>query len=296
MGKIRLSDAIEGYLLYAEARKLSPHTIIEYSNTFRKFLDFVGDVPMEDVTPRQIQHFLASFPTYSRKTVSNYHVGLSSLWSWGVREGIVTRHIVRQVIRPQPNKPAIKPFSKQDVQALLLACDRTARGHKRKTALRDRAMILTLLDTGLRVSELARVQLDDWDKRNRRIFVWGKGSKQRIVYVSAPTSQAIWRYLASREIDSPCLFASSRGGHLNRHSIRLLIANLGRRARVTNAHPHKFRHTFAIQFLRSGGNAFTLQRLLGHSTMEMVRTYLKLSAQDDSDVFRNASPVSNWGL
>jgi integrase/recombinase XerD len=304
MRDVSLSSAIEGYLLYADARRLSPHTISDYSNTFRRFLAFAGDIPIGDVTPNDVRSFLSSLSHLSKKTLLNYHTGLSALWSWALGEGIVTSHIVRQVAKPDPEKPAIKPYTRQDIQAMLLACDYSKsylRGsiecrNKRPTALRDRAIVLVLLDTGLRASELGQLALDDWDRRNKRLFVWGKGSKQRIVYISPPTSQAIWRYLASRGTDSRFLFCTSQGKQFDRNNLRHLIEGLGRRSGVTNAHPHRFRHTFAIQFLRSGGNAFTLQRLLGHSTMEMVRTYLKLSAQDDSDVFRNASPVSNWRL
>jgi site-specific recombinase XerD len=75
-----------------------------------------------------------------------------------------------------------------------------------------------------------------------------------------------------------------------------LIIRLGRRAGIPNANVHRFRHTFAINFLRNGGNAYTLQRLLGHSTLDMVKTYLQLAQQDDSDNHRRASPVANWRL
>jgi integrase/recombinase XerD len=116
-------------------------------------------------------------------------------------------------------------------------------------------------------------------------------------YVDASTSRAIWRYLTTRpdaRPDDP-LFAN----HLGRPSPVThfhLISRLGERAGIPNANAHRFRHTFAINFLRNGGNAYTLQRLLGHYTMEMTKTYLALAAQDDSDSHRRASPVANWRL
>jgi integrase/recombinase XerD len=75
-----------------------------------------------------------------------------------------------------------------------------------------------------------------------------------------------------------------------------LIRRLGDRAGVNHAHPHRFRHTFAINFLRNGGNAFVLQMLLGHSTMEMVKRYLALAQADAQATHRRASPVANWRL
>ena len=168
----------------------------------------------------------------------------------------------------------------------------------KKASRNPRPIILTLVDTGVRASELCSITIADVDKRNKRIFIWGKGAKERIVYIDASTARAIWRYLTIRpdaRPDDP-LFVTREGRPLNRHSVRLLIGRLGRRAGIPNANVHRFRHTFAINFLRNGGNAYTLQRLLGHSTLKMVKTYLALAAQDDSDNHRRASPVANWHL
>lgn len=83
---------------------------------------------------------------------------------------------------------------------------------------------------------------------------------------------------------------------MDRRRLAVMFANIGRRASVPHVHPHRFRHTFAIQYLRNGGNAFTLQQMLGHSSMEMVKRYLKLAQVDLDMVHRKASPVDNWRL
>jgi integrase/recombinase XerD len=307
--QVTLSAAIEGYLLYADARRLSVHTIADYTNTIRKFRAFLGgDPPIAGIAAGQVRTFLASLEV-SKKTVLNYHTGLSALWTWAVQERLVEQHILRQVDRPDPEKPAINPFTKSDIEVMIKVCNRsrayTRPGkrectHARPTALRDKAIILLLVDTGIRASELCKLSTENTDLKNRRVTVQGKGSKERVLPVSARTAQIIWRYLNDRRPTPRCnnnrLFLNKDGMPLTRDALRHLITSLGHRAGVAKAHPHRFRHTFAIQFLRNGGNGYVLQTLLGHSTMEMVRIYLKIARQDVEESHRHASPVDNWGL
>jgi site-specific recombinase XerD len=164
---------------------------------------------------------------------------------------------------------------------------------------RNRAIILLLLDTGMRADELCQARLADLDTRNRYIKVFGKGSKERILPVCPRTAQALWKYLAIRGSGLPPtepLFVTQNKTPLDRHRLLKQLAAIGRRAGVKGVHPHRFRHTFAINFLRNGGNAYTLQMILGHSSMEMVNTYLNIAQADIQSVHRMASPVANMRL
>ena len=160
----------------------------------------------------------------------------------------------------------------------------------------DRARSSTLVDTGVRASELCGLKFEDLEGEYLRVM--GKGRKERRVPVSAPVMAAIMEYIQTRppgKRNAP-VFLSETGAQLNRDSLRLLINRLAERANVNNAHPHKFRHTFAINYVMNGGDAYSLQMILGHSTMDMVKRYLYLTNKDIAAVHGRASPLKNWGL
>jgi site-specific recombinase XerD len=322
MKPITFSQAVEGYLLQARAERLSDNTLRNYELAFRRFAEWLGnDPPIATITPEQIAAFLADLARprplpgiaprpekgLSRKTALNYHGALSALWTWALREHLVERHVVKVVPRPRPEKRAITPFTRDDVRALLASLDRSRSyrrpgkrvcDHSRPTAARDRAIILLLLDTGMRAGELAALCVRDVDLKNRRLIVFGKGAKERVLYFSSITGKAIWRYLSERGDVAPGepLFASINGRPLGCNALLQLLRRLGRKAGVPDCHPHRFRHTFAINFLRNGGNIYELQMALGHSTLEMVKTYLNLAQTDLETAHRRASPVENWRL
>jgi len=305
---ITLTQAIEGYFVAAHARRLSRHTLRDYDNTFRRFEAFLGtDPPLAGITPAEIHAFLGGLDGLSAKTVRNYHTGLSALWTWALKEKLVPFHVVRAVEPPKREKREILPYTEQEIRAMLAACDQTrayARPGKatcsnaRPTATRDKAIIAFLVDTGVRASELCNLRAKHLNLANQQALVMGKGSQERLVEFSPNTAKHLWRYLATREqlADQDFVFASLDGQGLSRHALRHLLLNIGRRAGVPSANVHRFRHTFAIQFLRNQGNIFALQRMLGHSALDMVNHYLRIAQADIKQAHQTASPLANWGL
>jgi integrase/recombinase XerD len=305
---VTLSQAIEGYTIHAYARRLSVNTVVSYEWAFRRLESVVGrDKALASITTKEIRSFLASMSDLSNKSVLNAHVALSALWTWGVGERIVPANIIREVRPPKAEIRDVIPFDKKDVQAMLTACDRSkpyvrpgkrSCDNKRPTALRDRAIVMLLLDTGIRAAELCGLTVRDADLANHRVVVMGKGRKERHIPVSSRTEQAIWRYKAQRgelRAGDP-LFLSSPGTPMDRSGLYRMVSRLGERAGVAEAYPHRFRHTFAINFLRNGGNVFALQRILGHESLEMVKRYLSLAQMDLDKAHQDASPVANWLL
>jgi integrase/recombinase XerD len=153
--------------------------------------------------------------------------------------------------------------------------------------------------------ELCKLQIGDIDLKTGRVEVkhgvigGAKGGKGRTVYLGKIVRRALWRYLSGREdendLDAP-VFLAQNSRPFNPNSLRQLIKGIAERCDVKNAYPHKFRHTFAITYLRSGGDIFTLQALLGHSSLDMVRHYAQIAEVDVAQAHRKASPADNWRL
>lgn len=324
MKTITLSQAIDRYLAEARADRLSEHTLADYRNAFGKLqAHLVDDPPLAGITVEQLLEFFAGLaatatapggvaPCPARpigaKQQLNIHTGLSALWSWALRRGYVERHIVHEIRRPKPDRPAIVPLTQADLKAILAQCDRSigyARAgqritdYQRPTSLRDRAIVLLLIDTGIRATELCELRLRDVDLRNARITVTGKGRKQRSLPIGPTCLRALTRYLAAERsqaaVNEPA-FVGLGGIPLTRDALLKLVKRLGDRAGVEGVHPHRFRHTYAIQYLRNGGNTRALQEALGHETLDMIRTYTAIAEADLVNGHRTASPVENWRL
>ncbi len=297
-----------GYILAVEARHLSVHTIKDYKNTFKKFLPFIGkNTSFEDITSRHIQEFLATFSTVTNNTLLHYYAALAAMWSWAVKEEIVSKNVVHLVTPPKAEEREIQPFTEAEFKALLAAVSRSKayeRPGKRKSdhatlqPERMRAILLMLLDTGLRVGELTNLKIFQVDNRNQRVQLMGKGAKERSAPFSPRTAQALWRYLTTRPEaeNSEPLFTTYNKRKIDSTQLAKSLKALGAKAGVMNVHPHRFRHTFAIQYLRNGGDPYTLQKLLGHSTLDMVKRYLALAQIDIDKAHKRASPVDNWAL
>ncbi len=317
MDTFTLSQIVEGYTLYAQARQLSPHTLADYHNTFRKLSAFLEeDPPIQQITRQDLERFLAA-QKVSKKTLLNYHTGLSALWRWSYSEGYASSILPRQIDPPRPGRRDIHPFSEADLRSIwnAISSSKIYLNHGTTTSNllpnvdRNRAIFILLLDTGLRADELCSLHVCDVDLNNRFVHVVsGKNDAERFVPFCPKTGQALWKYQSLRsksgfnvqrsnvERSNDPYFVTLDGAPLDRHRLLKQLRSLGRRANVSDCHPHRFRHTFAIFYLRNGGDAYSLQVILGHSSMDMVKKYLQIARSDLENFHRIASPVANLRL
>jgi site-specific recombinase XerD len=232
----------------------------------------------------------------SLRTVRGYYASLSAFLNWAVREELIEKSPMKNIARPKVPRYIPDPFSEQEIRALLTAC----KSLTDRSSLRMTAMLLFLLDSGTRVGEMLKLKLADLNLEQGRAKVMGKGAKERYVYFGKATKRILWRYISlARPEPMPNvenLFLTFDGRPVAQRQFSHMLSKLGETAGVNKVHPHRFRRTAAVQFLRNGGNIFALQKLLGHESLEMVRRYVELASNDVAEAHQKASPVDGWRL
>ena len=162
-----------------------------------------------------------------------------------------------------------------------------------KGNLRDYASLTLLIDCGLRGSELCNLKVTDANTAQGLLIVrQGKGRKDRVVPMSPQAIRVVRKFAATRPSDGH-LFATAKRERFTAGSLLQLVQRVGKAADVTNANVHRFRHTFAIAWLRNNGDVMTLQRVMGHANLSTTQVYLSLTTEDLQRGHATASPLSS---
>jgi site-specific recombinase XerD len=289
-----------GFLLDREAARCTPKTMTHYKYTVGNFVSWLqkqGIKSPEEITAHHIRAYLVGLQRQGLKdTTQHAHArGIKTWLNWLVDEEVLEVSPMRKVSMPRLEKRIPPPFSPEDVKVLLAACNTKA-----PRGLRDRAMTLALLDSGLRASEFVSLTVSHVDMRSGLVTITGKGHKQRTVRFGATTRKSILRYLATRlEVlpDSPLWIAyrtdGTERGPLTLRGLQMAMRYLGEKAGVMPCHPHKFRRTFALWCLRDGMDLHSLRLLMGHSSLAVLQRYLALAGEDIERAHKLHSPVDN---
>jgi site-specific recombinase XerD len=277
-----LATAVEHFLTAKAAEGASPKTIEWYRMVLgRAARDLGARRPLDALTSTELRTWLLGLrATLSPISVAGYVRGLKAFGNWCAAEQLAEAKALRTLRRPQVPHKLVEPLSDDALRRLLDAA-----------SLRDRAIVLLFLDTGLRLSELAGLRRCDL-LADGSIKVIGKGSRERIVPVGNAARQALLRYLRQTEgAPSEPVLRSRGGGPLGWRGIQQVFNRLKRRAAIPGrCSPHTLRHTFARSYLLNGGDAFSLQRILGHTTLDMVKRYVALADGDLAARHLVASP------
>jgi site-specific recombinase XerD len=288
---IRLEDLLSSFRRHLRAASKAPRTIELYSQSVRYFSSWLAEhdrpATLEELTRPAVSAWLADLAeTCQPSTVAIRLRGMRRFCRWLVVEGELDRAPTEGIeIAVAPDKP-VPILSDAEITALLKAC---AVGRGRPGAFarpiflgrRDEVILRLLLDTGVRVSELVGLTLDDVDLDRELAYVVGKGSRPRVVPFGAKTGQAIDRYLRIRaahaRAGSPRLLLGLRGA-MTADGIRDVLEVRSRQAGVSGVHPHRFRHTFAHRWLAGGGQERDLMMLAGWRSDEMLSRYAASTA------------------
>lgn len=330
---ILFSDAVHdegprmgGYFRTARARGLSENTLNDYKTAFAHWLRICGDRKLRQYAIEDVENFLLRLrseevvadgvarrriPRRAAKTISNYYTAISALWTWAHKRNYVDRHIVRAVESPTVQRKPIEPLTNEQIIRLVNA---TAQSmpyhnnpfvtHRRSTAERDKALILVLYDTALRISECLNLRVADlaFNRYGGKVHVIaGKGDKDRYISFGSRCSQALQVYmdLHDRSLPEQPLFINIdryHGQKMDRGHTGKLISKLGRRARIKRrVSPHLLRTTAACH-LALRLNPFQLKEVLGHSRIETTMRYVQAANLKLDEAMQRASPADNLRL
>jgi site-specific recombinase XerD len=294
-GISEIEDAFHLWLESMQARGLSPKSLTGYASEVGQFVRFLRKqlnlTDLDAVQPHHIRKWLIYRQQHgiSNAQLHNDYRKPRTFWNWCVRENLATHNPFASVEKPklQPTlKPALTP---DEVEQILQACD-----GKDWLRLRDKALILLLLDTGLRIHEAHKLTVAD--AQCETVLIRGKGGKQRVVFLSHEVRLAIRRYL------NACPFAPTgdaplwwgKYGALTLHGLLEVIQKIGKRAGLPkHLGAHAFRRTFATWSLRSGIDLEHLRQLMGHSDYTVLRQYLSLVETDLKRAHQQHSPLRN---
>lgn len=312
----RLPNLIQYFEVCNQSEGKSPKTVSWYSANLRQFHRYLQSrhIPdsIEDLNIQILREYILYLqkrkkfadhpytPTKSEflsaASVHGHVRTLRAFFSWTVREGLVEDNVGSRLKPPKLPKRIVSTLSDEEIRLILNMLNPT-----NLCDARNQTIFMLLLDTGLRIKELTNLKMDDLNLDHGVLKVMGKGEKERIVPFGNNVQRALQRYLfryrskpAHLGIDN--VFLSLSGAPLTENSVKLVFARLARRSGVNRLHAHLCRHTFATRFLVNGGDVFTLQQILGHSTLEMVRHYVNLASSHITLQHRRFSPLDRIDL
>jgi integrase/recombinase XerC len=293
---------LEDFLQYLRVeRQMSSHTLRNYALDLRQFLEFFQesreDASLKAVAYPDLRAFLAQALKGRRKsTVARKLSALRTFFKYLQRQGVVEVNQARLAPSPKLEKHLPHFLTVDEAFHLLYTAGGADFG-----ACRDRAILEVFYGGGLRLSELAGLNLPDLDLKEGVLRVWGKGAKERLAFLGKPAREALKEYLPQRlaqldrtgAAEQAALFINKRGGRLSTRSVARLVEKWARQAGLSQAlTPHGLRHSFATHLLEGKADLRTVQELLGHSSISTTAHYTHLNLDYLMEEYDKAHPRS----
>ena len=296
-----LLDKYKAFLIGTKGR--SENTVRVYADdlsTFNRFLE-LQNADYAALDRRFLRGYLAWLATrargkrggYARVSVARKLVSLRAFYRFLQQQGIVKVNPVPKgsAFRVKTEKRLPDFLTENETERILQAPDSDT-----ELGLRDQAILELLYSSGVRLSELAALNMEDLNLETREAKVWGKGSKERIVLLGGPAVQSLRHYLSTSRpelADAPtnALFLNKYGGRLSPRSIQKIVKKSARQATVNpKTHTHSMRHTFATHMLEGGADLRVVQELLGHSSPATTQIYTHVTQRQARKVYMASHP------
>lgn len=303
MAEIDLGKLVLHFSQCMKSEGKSPKTITWYgemTGIFIKFLKSNDKLPiLAELNLTNTRNFIIyeQQRNMSPYTIQGRARSLKGFSSWLFSEGYLTENVLAPLKIPKAPIKIIEPLTTEEIDLLVGKQNPlTAIGS------RDLAILITLIGTGIRESELSNLRYKDSHIEEGYIKVMGKGAKERVVPTGALVQKLLWRYIfhfrPEPENDlNDYLFLTTDGKQLQPNAIKLLLKRWGNKAGVSRLHAHLCRHTFATNFLiYECGDVFRLQQILGHTTLEMVRRYVHYASTQSMIQGQVSSPIDRMGI
>ena len=315
MSQVKLSMLIDYYIGDMQRRNLTPDSVNTNHKALGRFTRFlskdVDDIFLSDVREKVIEAYVTDLQTRKVKwrdhpnrepeagmlspfTIRKEVKILRGFGTWLQREGF--DNPFTNIPIPKEPKRLVKVLTDEEIEKILRSIN-----PKTPTGSRLYAIVLFMLDSGPRVSEVVNVRLPNVEMNHRQIRLIGKGDKERIVPFGSRCAKAFLNYLhlyrpqpMLPEYDH--LFLSMDGMPMTRNSLGSVMQRLKKSSGVARLHGHLFRHTFAVKYLLNGGDLITLQRILGHESLEVTKRYLQLTSAQVQIRYESFSPVDRLPL
>jgi site-specific recombinase XerD len=311
-----LSEFIDYYEICNRAEDKSPRTVDWYTANLKSFHNYLKSQHLPNTLDRIDIKVLRQYVLYllkrnkyqghpitpekkeplSASSVHGHVRTLRAFFSWLVAEGFIEANPAKDLKPPKLYQKVISILSDDEIRAILDLFT-----PMNSSNARNQTIFMIMLDTGLRVGELVNLKMNDIHVNEGLLKVLGKGKKERLVPMGSKAQKALQRYLFryrpqpfSKNTDN--VFLSLVGKPLTENSVKLIFSRLAKRSGVSKLHAHLCRHTFATRFLINGGDVFTLQHILGHSTLEMVRHYVNFASTHVVIQHQKYSPLDRLNI
>jgi site-specific recombinase XerD len=314
---ISIASAIETYIQDHVGGNHSPKTVEWHQTALNLFATFLEqEEGLTAVREIEAGHITAWFAfmretpgargkTRSERTIQTYARSVRAFFHWLIRRQLLEINPFALVTFPKVGKPLIQTITAEEFESLLWACapPNETGPIAERAAIRNKAILWVFYDTGIRVSELCGLRLDNFDRKRGIVTVCGKGSKERRIALGQNCQRHLLYYLdhhrpTEKELSEwgsageDHIFLSETRLPFTKNGVTQLFARLKQRVGITGRRvsPHILRHTFAIRYLVNGGDPFSLQELLGHEDMATVKIYMRMNDETIQEQKRKFSP------